>query len=151
MKVTEFLRGRDVERQAVTRYINRHEEIFKGHIQKVGKEIELDADAVAELEKVYPYPKPITIIDGVPQEDFIRVQNELIASQQRTNELQSRLLDAQEMLATARATEMLLEDKTKRIAELEAKEEAKEQEIRALQEALATERSKTWVQKLFKK
>lgn len=151
MKVTDFLKGRDVERQAVTRYINRHEEIFKGHTQKVGKEIELDADAVAELEKVYPLPKPITIVDGVPHEDFIRVQNELIVSQQRTNELQSRLMDAQEMLATARATEMLLEDKTKRIAELEAREEAKEKEIRALQEALATERSKTWVQKLFRK
>ena len=86
------------------------------------------------------------------------MQNELIASQQRMNELQSRLMDAQEMLATARATEMLLEDRTKRIAELEAREEAKEQEIRALQEALATERlelekerSKSWVQKLFKK
>lgn len=151
MKVTDFLKGRDVERQAVTRYINRHEEIFKGHTEKVGKEVELDSVAVEELEKVYPYPKPVTIINGVPQEEFIRVQNELIISQQRTSELQNRLLEAQERIATARATEMLLEDKTKRIAELEARDEAKEQEIRALQEALATERSKTWVQKLFKK
>ena len=47
MKVTDFLKGRDVERQAVTRYINRHEEIFKEHTKKIGKEIELDADAVA--------------------------------------------------------------------------------------------------------
>lgn len=151
MKVTDFLKGRDVERQAVTRYINRHEEIFKGHTQRVGKEIELDMVAVEELEKVYPFPKPVTIVDGVPQEEFIRVQNELIISQQRTNELQNRLLDAQEKIATARATELLLEDKTKRIEELEAKEEAKEQEIRALQEELAKERSKTWVQKLFRK
>ena len=158
MKVTDFLKGREVERQAVTRYINRHEEIFKEHTKKIGKEIELDADAVAELEKVYPLPKPITIVDGVSHEDFIRVQNELIAIQQRMNELQSSLMDAQEMLATARATEMLLEDRTKRIAELEAREEAKEQEIRALQEALATERlelekerSKSWVQKLLGK
>lgn len=151
MKVTDFLKGRDVERQAVTRYINRHEEIFKGHTEKVGKEIELDSVAVEELGKVYPYPKPVTIINGVPQEEFIRVQNELIASQQRTSELQNRLLEAQEQIATARATELLLEDKTKRILELEARDEAKEQEIRALQEALATERSKTWVQKLLKK
>jgi len=151
LKVTDFLKGRDVERQAVTRYINRHEEIFKGHTQRVGKEIELDMVAVEELEKVYPFPKPVTIVDGVPQEEFIRVQNELIISQQRTNELQNRLLDAQEKIATARATELLLEDKTKRIEELEAKEEAKEQEIRALQEELAKERSKTWVQKLFRK
>lgn len=151
MKVTDFLKGRDVERQAVTRYINRHEEIFKGHTEKVGKEIELDSVAVEELEKVYPYPKPVTIINGISQEELIRVQNELIMSQQRTSELQNRLLEAQEKIAVAKATEMLLEDKTKHIAELEAKEEAKEQEIRALQEELAKERSKSWVQKLLRK
>lgn len=151
MKVTDFLKGRDVERQAVTRYINRHEEIFKGHTERVGKEIELDMVAVEELEKVYPLPKPVVIVDGVPQEEFIRVQSELIASQKRTSELQNRLLEVQAEIATARATELLLEDKTKRIEELEAREQAKEQEIRALQEALATERSKTWVQKLFRK
>ena len=151
MKVTDFLKGRDVERQAVTRYINRHEEIFKGHTERVGKEIELDMVAVEELEKVYPLPKPVVIVDGVPQEEFIRVQSELIASQKRTSELQNRLLEVQAEIATARATELLLEDKTKRIEELETREQAKEQEIRALQEALATERSKTWVQKLFGK
>lgn len=151
MKVTDFINGRGVERQAVTRYINRHEEIFKGHTKKVGKEIELDSVAVEELEKAYPYPKPVTVVNGVPQEEFIHIQNELIKSQQRTSELQNLLLEAQEKIALARATELLLEDKTKRISELEAREEAKEQEIRELQEALATERSKTWVQKLFKK
>lgn len=151
MKVTEFLNGREVERQAVTRYINRHDEIFKGHTKKVGKEIELDSVAVEELEKVYPLKKPITIVDGVSQEEFIRVQNELIISQQSISELQKRLLDTQEQLAAARATELLLEDRTKRISELETREVAKEQEIRDLQEKLATERSKTWVQKLLGK
>lgn len=151
MKVTEFLKGRDVERQAVTRYINRHEENFKGHTKKVGKEIELDSVAVEELEKVYPYPKPVTIINGVPQEEFIRVQNELILSQQRTSELQNRLLEAQEQIATAKATEILLEDKKQRISELEEKLEADKDEIKELQEALEKERSKSWWDKLIGK
>lgn len=158
MKVTDFLKGREVERQAVTRYINRHEEIFKGHTEKVGKEIELDSVAVEELEKVYPLPKPVTLINGVPHEEFIRVQNELIMAQKVVGELQNRLLEAQEQIATAKATELLLEDKTQRISDLEAKEEADKDEIKALQEALATERlelekerSKSWVQKLLGK
>ena len=158
MKVTDFLNGREVERQAVTRYINRHEEIFKGHTEKVGKEIELDSVAVEELEKVYPLPKPVTLINGVPHEEFIRVQNELIMAQKVVGELQNRLLEAQEQIATAKATTLLLEDKTQRISDLEAKAEADKDEIKALQEALATERlelekerSKSWVQKLFKK
>ena len=103
MKVTDFLKGREVERQAVTRYINRHEEIFKGHTEKVGKEIELDSVAVEELEKVYPLPKPVTLINGVPHEEFIRVQNELIMAQKVVGELQNRLLEAQEQIATAKA------------------------------------------------
>lgn len=158
MKVTDFLKGREVERQAVTRYINRHEEIFKGHTEKVGKEIELDSVAVEELEKVYPLPKPVTLINGVPHEEFIRVQNELIMAQKVVGELQNRLLEAQEQIATAKATTLLLEDKTQRISDLEAKAEADKDEIKALQEALATERlelekerSKSWVQKLLGK
>lgn len=148
MRVTDFLQGRDVERQSVTRYINRHEDVFKGHTKKVGKEIELDSIAVEKLEKVYPYPKPVTIINGVPQEEFIRVQNELIASQQRTSELQSRLLEAQEQIVIAKATELLLEDKKQRISELEAKAEADKDEIKVLREALEIERSKSWWDKL---
>lgn len=151
MKVTEFLKGREVERQAVTRYINRHEEIFKGHTEKVGKELELDSVAVAELEKVYPLPKPVTIINGVPHEDYIKVQNDLIMSQKLVSELQNRLLETQEQIATAKATELLLEDKTQRISDLEAKVEAKKEEIKELQEALATEQSKSWIQKLLGK
>ena len=34
MKISEFLQGRSVARQAVTRYINRHDEIFKLHVIK---------------------------------------------------------------------------------------------------------------------
>ena len=150
LKVTDFLRGREVNRQAVTRYINRHNEIFEGHTERVGKEIDLDSVAVEELEKVYPMPKPITIVNGVPQEEYMKVQNDLIMAQKLTLELQNRLLDVQEQLATIKATELLLEDKTQRISDLEAKAKADKDEIKVLQDELAKERSKSWVQKLFK-
>jgi hypothetical protein len=144
MKITEFLNGRDVERQAVTRYISRHMEIFNGHTEKIGKELDLDSVAVEELEKVYPIPKPVTIINGVPHEEFIKVQQELINSQKTVNELQSRLLEMQEQIAVGKANELLLED-------LKTREEEKEEEIKALQKELATEQAKTWFQKLLKK
>ena len=160
MKVTEFLQGRDVERQAVTRYINRHEDLFKGHTQKVGKEIELDAFAVEQLAEVYPLIKPVTVINGVPQEEYIKVQKELIDSKSQVSALQGRILEMQNLVAIAEAKELLLEDRTQRLEEMTAREEAKEQElrelreekdreIRELREALEQERSKTWVQKLF--
>lgn len=162
MKVTDFLHGREVERQAVTRYINRHEDLFEGHTRKVGKEIELDEFAVEELAKVYPLMKPVTVINGVPQEEYIKVQKELIDSKSQVSALQGRILEMQNLVAIAEAKELLLEDRTQRLEEMTAREEAKEQElrelreekdreIRELREALEQERAKTWFQKLFGK
>lgn len=158
MKITEFLQGRNVKRQAVTRYINRHEDFFAGHIQKVSKEIDLDMVAVRELEKVYPLEKPITVLDGIPHEVFEKVQAELIATQQKNSELMAKLLDATEQISMAKATQVLLEDKTKRIDALETLSEAqkqslreKDEQIHSLQEKLEIERSKGWLKKLFGK
>ena len=149
MKITEFLQGRSVKRQAVTRYINRHEEIFAGHIQKGSKEIDLDVVAVRELEKVSPLEKPITILDGITHEAFEKVQAELIATQQKNSELMTKLLDALEQISMAKATQVLLEDKTKRIDALKTLSEAqrqslmeKDEQIHSLQEKLEIERSK---------
>lgn len=83
MKISEFLQGRSVERQAVTRYINRHDEIFKSHVKKVGKELDLDMVAIEALEKAYPLDMPVNVINGVPKESFIKIQNELIMSQKK--------------------------------------------------------------------
>jgi predicted transcriptional regulator len=156
MKITEFLEGRDTERQAVTRYINRHNEIFNGHIEKVGKELELDAVAVKELEKAYPLPKPVQVVNGVPKDEFIRVQKELINSKDVINELRSRLMEAQEQISEAKANAILLEDKRQLVAELEKRIDRKDEEINKLHddlnmlhEDLATEKSKTWFQKLL--
>ena len=115
MKITQFLEGRDAERQAVTRYIYRHNDFFQNHISKDGREIELDDIAVAELDKQYPLVKPVMVVEGVPQEEYISLQNELIEAQKTVCLLQSRLLDAQEQIAVAEASKILLEDKKQQI------------------------------------
>lgn len=74
MKISEFLQGRSVARQAVTRYINRHDEIFINHVKKDGKELDLDMVAIEALEKIYPLKMPVNVIDGVPKESFIKIQ-----------------------------------------------------------------------------
>lgn len=158
MRVTEFLVGRDVERQAVTKYISRHEELFEGHTKKVGKEIDLDEVAVEELEKVYPLAKPMTIVTGVPHEEYIKIQNELINAQKIVCDLQSRLAECQSATAAAQAAEMLLEAKSQQLSDLEEKSQELQGENKTLQEEnkrllveLERERSKTWFQKLFRK
>lgn len=155
MTVTAFLQGREVERQAVTRYINRHPEIFEGHTQKEGKEIELDEYAVEYLSEQYPLIKPVTVIDGISYEEYIKAQDQLLKAQNTVLDLTGRLSEAKEQLATARATELLLEDRERLVAEQKQELSERDKEIAELQErlrqsevALATEKAKTWWQKL---
>lgn len=68
--------------------------------------------AVEALEEVYPLEMPVNVINGVPMESFVKIQNELIMSQKKVESLQVQLLDVQKQIATAKAQELLLEDKT---------------------------------------
>lgn len=149
MKISEFLQGRSVARQAVTRYINRHDEIFKNHVKKVGKELDLDMVAIEALEKAYPLDMPVNIINGVPKESFIKIQNELIMSQKKVESLQGQLLDVQEQIAAAKAQELLLEDKTNQVSELKKQIDLKNDEIENLKEQLSEEKSKGFFAKIF--
>lgn len=149
MKISEFLQGRSVERQAVTRYINRHDEIFKNHVKKVGKELDLDMVAIEALEKAYPLDMPVNVINGVPKESFIKIQNELIMSQKKIESLQGQLLDVQGQIATAKAQELLLEDKTNQVSELKKQIDLKNDEIENLKEQLSEEKSKGFFAKIF--
>lgn len=76
MKISEFVIGRDVEKQAVYRYINRHEELLS-KCSKEGKELEMPMEVVKELEKQYPLQKPITIINGLEPEKERELREEL--------------------------------------------------------------------------
>lgn len=149
MKISEFLQGRNVERQAVTRYINRHDEMFKNHVKKDGKELDLDMVAIEALEKIYPLEMPVNVIDGVPKESFIKVQNELIASQKKIEGLQGQLLDVQEQIAVAKAQELLLEDRTNQVSELKEQIGLKNDEIENLKAQLSEEKSKGFFAKIF--
>lgn len=158
MKITEFLQGRDVERQAVTRYISRHDEIFNGHVTREGKELNLDNYAVSVLKEVYPPLKPVTVIKGVAHEEYERVMNELIKTQKEKDELQNRLLETAEQIASANATKILLEDKekqledkSKQIEKLEMEQTALKSNLEKVQEQLDAEKAKSWLDKLFKK
>lgn len=59
--------------------------------------------AIEALEKAYPLEMPVNVINGVPKESFIKIQNELIMSQKKVESLQGQLLDVQEQMAAAKA------------------------------------------------
>lgn len=105
--------------------------------------------AIEALEKIYPLEMPVNVIDGVPKESFIKIQNELIASQKKIEGLQGQLLDVQEQIAVAKAQELLLEDRTNQVSELKEQIDLKNNEIESLKEQLSEEKSKGFFAKIF--
>lgn len=99
MTVTEFLAGRTVERQAVTRYIERHPEEFANHTSKNGKEIVLDDVAVEILDKKYPLAKPVQVIEGVAPEEHEKLYKKYTAALERLEAFSEWKADQIQLLA----------------------------------------------------
>ena len=122
MTITEFARGRDLHVNTVSKYIREHEE-FKGHVTPKGKERILDDKAIELLDKKYPLPKPIQLINGVPEEEHFRVMQEKDEQIQKLQsviiELQAKQSDMLLELGELRGKSLMLEDKQKKIEALE--------------------------------
>lgn len=63
MTINEFIKDRNVDPQAVRRYIERHPEEFENHLGKKGREIDLDEVAVEILDKKYPMQQIIQVVE----------------------------------------------------------------------------------------
>nr|WP_181365797.1 hypothetical protein [Butyrivibrio fibrisolvens]AAA99530.1 putative plasmid recombination protein [Butyrivibrio fibrisolvens]prf//2120283A recombination protein [Butyrivibrio fibrisolvens] len=152
MTITEFAESRQVQPQAISRYIGRHPEKFNGHTEKKGKTVELDDIALEFLEKKYPLPAPVQIIEDTES------RQKLIKAQELIIQLQGKLMDAQSQIAEAEATKMLLEDKNVQIKKYELTEaedkktiDELKQQVANLSTELTKEKSKTWIDKLLKR
>lgn len=137
MKVSRFLEGRVVERQAVLKYMQRHPELFNGHIKKEGKEYQLDAAAVRMLEEKYPLPEPVQVIKGIDPAEYQRVQDERAEALQRLADVQSRenALQARISEAEGKYNALLLQSKLDQEKAVEDAVKAKEDEMSLAQKA----------------
>lgn len=144
MTITEFAKSRNIEPQAVSRYLNRHEELKK-QCRKEGKNLLLTDDVLRVLDEKYPIPKPTIIMNGVPEEEHRDALEKLLKAQELIIQLQNELTDQKLLQAENEAQKLLLEDRERR-AEEDAKE-AKEK-VAELTAELEKERQKTWWQKL---
>ena len=78
MNLTEFAKSRNQKTQTISIYINRHKEDFENHITKKGKTLKLDETAIELLDKQYPQPKPVQVVQGIPQEEHEALQKKYI-------------------------------------------------------------------------
>lgn len=117
LKIQEFIDGKNVSYDTVRKYIKRHaNKELKGHLGRENN-IDLDDVAVEFLEKKYPNPTPIQIIEDT------EVRKELYEAQKYIIELQKRVLEVSEKLAIAENQKLMLDLKEKEIENLKIENE----------------------------
>ena len=128
MNISEFARSRGIEPQTVRHYVNDHEYIKK-HTKKVGKTVELSEEAIELLDKIYPLPRPVQLVNGVDPEEHKDVQDKLTAAQEFIIKLQNKMMEDQKLLAQAEAQKILLEDRESQLKIATEEGEKKDTEI----------------------
>ena len=101
--LSKFAESRGVKQGTVSKYINRHSEMFEGHTEIKGNAMLLDDTAIDILDEVYPLPKPIEVIQD------IETIKELSQARKELNDLKDEMVKNAKVVAQAEATIKLLE------------------------------------------
>ena len=78
MILRDFANERNESAHTIATYIRRHPDLFDGHTGKKGNQLTLDEEAVAILDKIYPLPKLIEVVDNPETEEKLRKAMETI-------------------------------------------------------------------------
>ena len=155
--ISEFAESRKVDRDTINAWIRKHPEVNDScKMQGKDKIIDTTCEAYQILEKKYPLPQLVQIVeDTESRTKLIKAQELIIQMQGKMAELQDQISEQSMIIATAEATKVLLEDKEKQLKEKDEalsreRERADQERSRAeeLQKELEKERNKTWWQKL---
>lgn len=150
VSIIDFAASRNIDKDTVNTYIRRHPEI-KAAVRKDGKNVVIDTEtaAYALLDKQYPLPQMIQVVEDKES------RAKLIKAQEMIIQLQTRLNEQSQRIAEAEAIKILLDDKQMQLKKtqdevLAARNEVKvaNDRVEELRQQLAEERAKTWWQKL---
>lgn len=147
MTITEFASSRNEQTQTISAFIKRHPEKFEGHTKKVGKTVELDENAIDILDKQYPLPKPVTVINGVDPEEYEKILQDLKELQKKYDaaieniaKIQTERLAEKELIGKAEAQQLLLENTEKQLNDEKEEKEKLQAEIDRLKNRTFWER-----------
>ena len=129
--ITDFAKERNVDRDTVNAYLNNHAEI-KNYTKLVGKNrvIDTNTDAYKMLDKKYPLPKLVQVVEDTESKQKLAEKQEELARALKDNaDLQAKLGRAMTQVAQLATIKQLLEDKTKELAN-------KQNELTMAQESL---------------
>lgn len=148
--ISEFAESRKVDRDTINAWIRKHPEVNDScKMQGKDKVIDTSCEAYQLLEKKYPLPQLLQIVEDTES----RVK--LIKAQELIIQMQGKMAEQSIIIAKAEVTKALLEDKEKQLKEKDEalsreRSRADQERSRAeeLQKELEKERNKSWWQKL---
>jgi hypothetical protein len=121
MKISDFVVGRNVEKQAVYRYLVRHRDLYdRCERNGNGKDLDIPDDVVQALDQQYPVAKPVIVINGLSPEDERQLRDQLARTQEQLIAVQSQLTNTLQQLSQQQHAVYMLDSKQERIKELEA-------------------------------
>ena len=104
VSIKDFSEERNVDNDTVNAYLRNHPEI-KQHTKRVRKNIVIDteSEAYALLERQYPLPQMVQVVEDTESRE------KLIQAQELIIQLQKKINEQSQLIAQAEATKMLLE------------------------------------------
>ena len=124
--LTAFARERNVDPKAISIYMKRHKIDYD-------KSKGLTDEQIAMLDKVYPVPKPVVVVNGLDIEEERKLREEL-------EQTQKKLAIALDSLNKAKDSILELTEKANKIEFLESKADEQQQELERLKSRNLLER-----------
>lgn len=162
MKIKDFVQGRNVSYDTVRKYITNHPKTFSGHIGK-SNNIILDDYAVELLDKKYPFPEPVQVIqDTAARDELLELHKKYALAMEKI----TALTEQNANLLVVKSKQLFLEEENKNLSEklnereeqlqnLKIELEQQKNSYKFLQGQLETakvnyqlEKNKTWWDKL---
>lgn len=133
MKLKDFAKEHNLDNQTVSRYINRHKELFNQHAIKEGQNIILDDVALEILGKKYPFPEPVVVQDQAAREKLLEVTEKYAAAMEKI----TLLTEQNAQLLVIQSKQRFLEEENKNLTD---DLDRTEQELRKI-----TDEQKGWM------
>lgn len=124
--LTAFAKERNVDPKAISIYMKRHKIDYD-------KSKGLTDEQIAMLDKVYPVPKPVVVVNGLDIEEERKLREEL-------EQTQKKLAIALDSLNKAKDSILELTEKANKIEFLESKADEQQQELERLKSRNLLER-----------
>lgn len=117
MLVVDFAKERNLKSDTIRKHIRKNYDKYKDHIISNNHSMEIDDTMVEMLNEVYPLPKPVQVIKGVPEEEHNALRTKYESVLEELKRVQEMRIEETKQLAESKGALLLLEEKTQQLTE----------------------------------